>query len=79
VTGGHDPRVLDHVFAHHPPDPETARMHQRVRTGCRRLADLFAEVIPPGSELDHVQQKLRETMMAANAAVAVEHARDSTG
>lgn len=70
---------LDAWFAYHPATPVTGPKHDAIRKGCRELAQLFAETIPPGADRTAALRALREAMYAANAAIAVGHAGDSAG
>lgn len=61
---------LAHRFDYHRPDAERVQRHERVREGCKRLALLLDEIVPPGRELASALTSLEQAMFWANAGIA---------
>lgn len=63
---------IDQVFSFHPPaTPAVGELHDSVRTKCRELAHWLDENLPGSPEATTAIRKLQETMMHANAAIAI--------
>ncbi|GAA2657579.1 Acb2/Tad1 domain-containing protein [Nonomuraea recticatena] len=70
MTDLHD--QIDSWFTFHPPASEKRRQaHIAVRSGCRDLAHLLADTVPPGDELLAAVKGLRQVAMWANAGLAL--------
>jgi hypothetical protein len=66
-----DVRSIINRFAHHPPlDDEVAQAHQETR-GLYLSVALVLAGLPEGQERDLAIQKLHESCMHANAAIAI--------
>lgn len=57
-------------FDFHPASPERQRKHQRVREGCKVLAEFLTKNVPAGRERSLAFTKLEEVMFWANAGIA---------
>jgi hypothetical protein len=58
-------------FKFHPATPATGPKHDEVREKCRVLALWLAAALPPSRERSLALTSLQETMMWANAAIAI--------
>lgn len=64
---------LDQWFGYHPPSsPEIAQAHETVRAECRRLAQVFSDLLPECPDKTVALRKVREAMFEANACIAVQ-------
>lgn len=64
---------LDRWFAYHPPSsPEVVAAHETVRAECRRLAQVFNDLLPEGPDKETALRKVREAMVWANTCIAVQ-------
>lgn len=67
---------LDNVFSYHPPaDQATVERYERIRNAGHHLAQVIQEETPAGADQSAAQRKVREAVMTANAAVALEPGR----
>lgn len=64
------PDELDRRFNYHPATPERGLVHERLREGARRYAELICDLVPPGREQSLAITALEETLFWANAGVA---------
>ena len=63
---------LSERFAYHPPkDKSVADRHEDVRLMCRILAERLDDIMPPSREASLALTACQETMMWANAAIAI--------
>lgn len=62
---------IDEVFSFHPATPETGPIHDQIREICRSTAKDLDILMPECPEATLAIRKLQETMMFANAAVAI--------
>ena len=69
---------LDDLFRQHAVTPQQAVDMSRVREGCRALAELIWNSVPPCGERISAVRKIQEAMMMANAGIAIHgaHADD---
>lgn len=66
------PEMIDEVFGYHPPSSETVgHVHTLIRAELRRMAHWLNDLLPEGPLKTTAINGLRDTMWAANAAVAV--------
>lgn len=65
-------------FAYHPATSETALLHDAVRTACTELAVVLNERLPAARETSLALTALQETMMWANASIAINGAPQAT-
>ena len=64
---------LDNVFRHHPPpDQDTIERYQRLREAGKQLALAIDRECPAGADRAAAMRKVREAVMTANAAIALE-------
>lgn len=58
-------------YLYHPPNKETAELHELVRDECFGLANFFNGNLPDSREKSIALTKVQEAMWAANAAIAI--------
>lgn len=63
---------LDEVFRYHPPTPDQQERYVRLREAAKSFAEVIADCCPPCADRSAALRKIRETVMTANAAVALE-------
>lgn len=61
---------IEHTFSHHPPTPEKIAAHEMLRSAAKDFAYII-DYLPAGREKSLAMTKLQETLMWANAAVAM--------
>lgn len=74
-------RTLDEAldqFAYHPATPETAPLHDAVRTVMRDALQRLWKVVPDGPEKTLAVRRLQEAQMYANLAIALTVPADTT-
>lgn len=74
-TPSYKRRVADRFRFHPATSPSIVRLHERVRARHRHLARFLVDRLPPSPEAERALAALQESMMWANAAVAL-HSRD---
>jgi len=62
---------IDDAFTYHPPDAAQARAYERIRAEAKALAETIATLCPSSREQSLAFTKLRESIMWANAAIAI--------
>lgn len=62
---------IEHEFKYHAPDEDAVVVHETLRTIYRNTAGAMDQLLPDSREKSIVITKLREAMMWANAAVAL--------
>lgn len=62
---------LRDIFSHHPPEPGQAERYDAIRRGALAFAEVIVENTPPSADQTVAIRKLRESVMVANAAVAL--------
>jgi len=67
--------TLNELFKHHPPSDEQRKRYEAIRAGALAFAALLREHVPVSSDRTDAVRKLRECVMTANAAIALEEAR----
>ena len=66
-------RQLDEWFSYHAPvTPEVSNGHASVREACRKLAQVFSDVLPECPDKTVALRAVREAMYHANACLAVQ-------
>jgi len=65
---------LDNIFAYHPPSPEQQQRYGKLRGAAREFAKVILAVTPAGPDQTAAIRKVREAVMTANAAIALEPA-----
>lgn len=63
---------VDQVFKYHPPTEDQIPRYHEIREGARGFAKLLLRVVPRGADRSAALRHLRECVMNANAAVALE-------
>lgn len=61
---------IDNWFTHHPPTPEQITIYQEIRTAAKIYAETVNKHVPDGADKTAAMRKIRESVMAANLAVA---------
>ena len=61
---------IDNWFTYHPPSQDQTHAYNRIRDQGRKLAFVIRDSCPPGPDTTVAIRKLRETIMAANLAIA---------
>jgi hypothetical protein len=72
AVGGGTMMDLEHVFKHHPPTPEKARLYVELRDAGLRFAKAIQILVPSGSDQVRALQHVRDAVMLANAGVALD-------
>lgn len=67
-----DPMTIDDIFSHHPPSDLQAEAYELIRGAFRRCALSIAPLLPDGPGKTTAIRELKNAMMAANSAVALE-------
>ena len=66
---------ISRLFDYHRPTPEQAAKYERISEAVTHLASISYECCPEGQDQDAAIQRLRETRMLANAAIACEETK----
>lgn len=61
----------DDLFKHHPPTPERLKKHEALRAQAIQFARVIEELVPSSRERTLTIRALQETLMWANAALAI--------
>ena len=61
-----------YVFSHHQPDPEKLQHYAAIHAAAQRFAEVILENTPAGEDQSAALRWLRQAMMIANAAVALD-------
>ena len=69
-----DATTIDHLFTYHAPDTEQIARYAALRDHARHFAHLLVELCPPSAERTLAVRRLQETVMWANAAIALNEA-----
>jgi hypothetical protein len=67
--------TLDELFTYHAPRAGQPERYQLIREGARAFARILRDNCPPSADRTDAIRKLRECVMTANAAIALEEAR----
>lgn len=62
---------LDDVFSYHPADEDQQKRYHRIREAAKGLATAIVCCCPPSPDRSAALRKLRESVMTANASVAL--------
>jgi hypothetical protein len=68
------PLDLDHLFKYHTPRPDQLPRYEEIRRFGKAFAKIVVESCPPGPDTTTAVRKIREAVMTANAAIALEPA-----
>jgi len=64
---------LDHIFTYHPPaNASEVRRYEVLREAAKNFAQVVIDMTPPGPDQSAAVRKVREAVMTANAAIALE-------
>lgn len=63
---------VDDVFTYHAPKPGQPEAYEAIRADARRLARTILEHTKPSADQQAALRQLRETVMTANACIALE-------
>ena len=63
---------LDHLFRYHPPKPGDPPRFEAVRNAAREFAQVVIDSTPTSADQNAALRKIREAVMTANAAIALE-------
>jgi hypothetical protein len=61
-----------YVFSHHPPNPDKLSHYEAIHVAAQRFAEVILANTPPGEDQAASLRLLRQAMMLANAAVALD-------
>lgn len=61
---------IENWFSYHAPTPEQLTQYQEIRLAAKVFAEVLNRHVPTGADKTAAMRKLRETTMAANAAIA---------
>lgn len=67
-----DDAVLDHIFQYHAPSGNQLSAYANVRAAARAFAKVVLINTPPGSDQTAAIRRIREAVMTANAAIALD-------
>jgi hypothetical protein len=62
---------LDNIFNYHPPQPDQIAKYETIRAGAKAFAAIILEHTPKSADQTASIRKLREAVMTANAAIAL--------
>ena len=63
---------LEHIFTYHAPGEEQLDKYQKIRDAAKEFASVILENTPSGADASACIRKIRETVMTANAAIALD-------
>ena len=63
---------LDHIFAYHSPSLEKSGKYGKLRDAARAFAQVIVEHTPEGADQSAAIRLVREAVMTANAAIALD-------
>lgn len=66
-----DPNVVDDLFTYHRPRGDQLEKYERVRRAAKALARVLIENCPSSADRSAAIRKVREAVMTANAAIAL--------
>jgi len=62
---------IEDVFTYHPPSEEQRQKYEVIRAKAKELAQVLVDELPECADKSAALRKLRESVMTANAAVAL--------
>jgi len=71
--------TLNQMFTYHPPTEEQKGQYQAIRAAGREMAAVIMQNTPACPDQTVAIRKLREAVMTANAAIAIEGSRRHVG
>lgn len=63
---------IEHLFTYHAPHGNQAERYEAIRTKAKELAHVIVDLTPESPDQATAIRKLREAVMTANAAIALE-------
>lgn len=63
---------LDHIFKYHAPKEGQPEKYELIRDKAKEFALVILENTPAGADQSATMRKIRETVMTANAAIALD-------
>jgi hypothetical protein len=63
---------LDHIFMHHTPTAEQLPKYQALRDAAKTFAAKVVDLTPPSADQSAAVRHIREAVMTANAAIALD-------
>lgn len=63
---------LDNIFIYHAPTPEQVDQYQRVRDAAKEFCRVMLDNTPEGADQSAAVRLIREAVMTANAAIALD-------
>lgn len=63
---------LDNIFMYHPPNASQMVKYEAIRSAAKTFAQVMTDNTPEGADQSAAMRHLRECVMTANAAVALE-------
>lgn len=67
-----DADAIDDLFSYHPPDgPAQVAQYQAIRAGAKQFAAIIIANTPQSADQTTAIRKLRESVMVANASIAL--------
>lgn len=63
-------KMIENWFTYHSPKGDQAERYEKIRAKAKELAYVFQECLPSSADTTVAMRKLRETVMAANLAIA---------
>ena len=63
---------LDHIFAHHAPNASQSGRYNEMRLQAKQFAKAILKCTPAGADQSAAIRKVREALMTANDAIALE-------
>lgn len=64
--------AIDDIFTYHAPTPEQLPKYQALRDKAKELGHLILDTVPPGPDQTASVRLLRESIMTANACIALQ-------
>lgn len=62
---------IDHTFSYHAPKGDQPERYERIRAKAKELAEVIVESTPKCADQTAAIRKVREAVMTANAAIAI--------
>lgn len=63
---------MESLFTFHPPQGDQPQRYTMIRAAAKKLAQVIMECCPPSADRSAAVRKVREAVMTANAAIALE-------
>ena len=63
---------LEHIFTYHAPTEDKLEQYQKIRNAAKDFALVILENAPPGADVSTCMRRIREVVMTANAAIALD-------